>query len=119
MDKFFTFTGNIRKDHFGRIVVDTCPSDPSHLVDGVTDPVERRALCRKLIDDAFSDFLGKSGTLVLTISLREDQAALPVAEMSDQTTRQVLDAGAAEKKPALSRSQLELSVLAAVEHVDG
>ena len=88
MDKFFTATGNIRKDHFGRIVIDTCRSDLDHNKTSKTDRVQNRPLCRGLVEEAFDGFLGKKGTLTLTISLREeDQSALPVSEMSEETTR--------------------------------
>jgi hypothetical protein len=39
--------------------------------------------------------------------------------MTDETTRKVMDTGPSEKKASLSKSALEMSVVAALEHVDG
>lgn len=111
MDKFFSVTGNIRKDGFGRIVVDNCPSDPDHLCESKTDPVQNRPLCRKLVEEAFESFLGKKGTLVMTISLREDGlGAVPGAEIHTAKTA---------KYSTVPAGAIEEAVLAALEHVDG
>lgn len=111
MDKFFTVTGNIRKDHFGRIVVDSCPSDPDHLRDSKTDPDQNRPLCRKIVEEAFEGFLGKSGTLVMTISLKEEVVgAVPSGEIHTAVT---------VKNKSSSTGGLEEAVIAALEQLDG
>jgi len=111
MDKFFSVTGNVRKDHFGRIVVDTCSSDPDHLRESRTDPARNRPLCRKLVEDAFEGFLGKTGTLVMTISLKEDSVgAIPGAEIHTAVTVQ---------NKSCSTGGLEEAVIAALEQLDG
>jgi hypothetical protein len=110
MDKFFTGTGNIRKDHFGRIVIDNCPSDSEHLCDSKTDPVQNRPLCRKLVEEAFEGFLGKTGTLVLTISLKEESVgAVPTETHTAKTVKYSVAAPGA----------LAEAVVAALEQLDG
>lgn len=67
--KTFSLTGNIRTDHFGRLVVDSCESDNAHL----RAPVEgERQTCRHLVEDSFSDFVGKRGRLTITVTLLEE-----------------------------------------------
>jgi hypothetical protein len=44
--------GRVRLDRFGRIVVDTCPSDYDHLRDSKTDPATGKPTCRHLLEDA-------------------------------------------------------------------
>lgn len=42
--------GYIRKDTFGRIFIDECPTDQEHMLAPVKDGTDRRA-CRKYLDD--------------------------------------------------------------------
>jgi hypothetical protein len=101
------FVGNIRKDHFGRIVIDTCESDESHLVHAPTDPVRNRPICRHLLEDSFAEFIGQRGRLVVSVRLEEDlPGAIPTKEILDATTR---------KTP----TSMTEALLASVEHVDG
>jgi hypothetical protein len=67
--------GNIRRDHFGRFVVDPCPSDRDHIRDAVAKPGDDRARCRNLVEESLFAFEGKRGTLHVTIELEEDVQA--------------------------------------------
>lgn len=73
MTKIASFIGNIRRDLFGRIVVDTCESDGAHLrKDGPLPAGDDRHRCRRLIEETFTEFEGRSGTLVVRVELVED-----------------------------------------------
>lgn len=72
--RVFIFNGNIRKDHFGRIVVDTCESDNAHLrKDGPLPPGDDRWRCRNLVEEALEHVVGKKGKLVVSVSVVEDE----------------------------------------------
>lgn len=62
-----SFYGNIRKDHGGNIIIDTCDSDHDHLVNGETDPDTNKPVCRKALNHMFEELIGKSGTLTVRI----------------------------------------------------
>lgn len=47
----FLFRGKSRVDHFGRIMIDTCPSDNEHLRSSITNPETGKPSCRFLLDD--------------------------------------------------------------------
>jgi hypothetical protein len=55
--------GHIRKDYFGRIVVDQCISDEEHLKNGITYEGEDRVGCRVILDDLFERLVGKTGRI--------------------------------------------------------
>jgi hypothetical protein len=70
--RVFIFNGNVRKDDFGRIVVDTCESDGAHLrKDGPLPEGDDRWRCRNLVEQAFDHVVGKKGKLVVSVSLVE------------------------------------------------
>jgi hypothetical protein len=53
-------------------VVDSCESDSEHLTRALTPAEEKdRQLCRNLIEDAFREFVGKTGTIILNIQFNE------------------------------------------------
>lgn len=70
----YAVSGNIRRDVFGRIVIDECESDSQHLTRPLKPTETERQLCRHLIEEAFQDLVGKKGTLVLNITFKEDPA---------------------------------------------
>jgi hypothetical protein len=70
-NKTVVHNGNVRFDHFGRIVLDDCPTDHDHLVDPKAVG-EGRPTCRKLLENSFREIVGKNGTLVVTISFYEE-----------------------------------------------
>lgn len=114
MDNLFTVSGNIRKDHFGRIVVDSCESDLDHNVNAVPKPGDDRARCRSLVEEAFADFIGKRGTMVVSILFQEEavEGAMPTA---------ALDVHSAETRKVVSPAPATMgeAVQTALEHVDG
>ncbi len=53
--------GYLRKDQFGRVYIDTCPTDEIHLTSAPPEGQERHR-CRKYLDDLFIsdiEMLGK------------------------------------------------------------
>lgn len=72
MTAFNSFAGNFREDGFGRVVVDTCPSDEEHLRSSKTDPATNRPQCRRLVEEVFAKYLGKSGRLHIEATFYED-----------------------------------------------
>lgn len=73
MSKIDSFVGNIRRDQFGRTVVDTCASDGNHLrKDGPLPEGDDRHRCRRLVEEMFTEFEGKRGTLLVRVELIED-----------------------------------------------
>ena len=72
--KIESFTGNVRRNHLGQIVIDTCESDGAHLRrEGPLPEGWDRWRCRRLVEDAFQDMVGKRGTLVLRVEFFEDR----------------------------------------------
>ena len=69
--RIMTLGGNIRRDHFGRFVVDNCPSDEEHLRSSQTNPETNKPICRNLVEEAFSHLEGKTGTLKITLVFDE------------------------------------------------
>ncbi len=63
--------GHVRHDSFGRIVIDSCPSDSHHLQFSETDPDHNRPKCRVLLEEFFDRVVGKYGTLELAIAFLE------------------------------------------------
>ncbi len=63
--------GNIRHDSFGRIIIDSCPSDSHHLRFSETDPETNRPQCRVLLEEFFDMVVGKHGTLELEFAFLE------------------------------------------------
>ncbi len=57
--------GNVRKDAFGRIVFDLCPSDHDHLLLPPPPEGQERNNCRVLLDNLFGALVGKSVMLNL------------------------------------------------------
>lgn len=92
MEKFFAITGWIRKDDFGRVVIDECPSDPTHLAHSPTDPETNKPSCRYLIDELFSRertlddgvvdsrMMNRKGSLIVTVQFIEDRGAGTIEE---------------------------------------
>ena len=64
--------GYIRKDYFGRIVIDTCKSDEDHLRNSKAKPGYQRAGCRVLVEDNFNEFVGMKGFMKVTIEVTRD-----------------------------------------------
>jgi hypothetical protein len=69
----YTFHGNIRRDPFGRVVVDTCPSDGDHLRDSRAIPPDDRARCRTLVENVFQEHIDKRGKLLVTVSFEPEE----------------------------------------------
>ncbi len=63
---------NFRRDHFGRVVVDTCSSDHAHLTAPAVEGKERPG-CRELIDTLFEQFAGKRGTMTVSIRFSPEE----------------------------------------------
>jgi len=72
MTQCVVLSGNIRKDHFGRIVVDGCDSDLNHLQNATAKPGEDRAKCRNLLEQYFEKYIGLKGRLSIEISFRPE-----------------------------------------------
>lgn len=71
--RLYNFPGNVRKDRFGRIVVDLCGSDGEHLTRDLTAEEQAdRQKCRYLVEQAFEEFVGKKGTLMVEVTFREE-----------------------------------------------
>lgn len=104
------FLGNIRRDNFGRIVVDLCSSDLKHLRDSKTDPIHNRPMCRRLIEEAFEPFVGRSGRLTLTVAFDEEAVGAVPQDIFTATTREV---------DVAPHGRIEEAVLTALEQVDG
>lgn len=67
---------NVRRDNFGRIVLDECTSDGEHLRDdGKFDEFNEsgRQQCRQLLEESFAAFVGKRGHLRVKIEFEEQQ----------------------------------------------
>lgn len=67
-----SYEGNIRKDHFGRIIIDTCVSDVDHLQHAVAKPGDDRARCRQLVEELFNDLEGLKGEVTVTIDFKAE-----------------------------------------------
>jgi hypothetical protein len=62
----------LRKDDFGRAVIDICPSDREHLANPSIVSYERPH-CRYLLENLVpQDVVGKKGTWEITIVFREE-----------------------------------------------
>lgn len=68
----WTAQGHIRTNHGGQIVVDSCLSDNEHLVSGLTDPETNKPVCRRVLEHAFDELVGKKGTLVVSVIFVEE-----------------------------------------------
>lgn len=55
--------GYIRRDQFGRVYIDTCPTDEIHLTSAPPEGQERHT-CRKYLDDLFVPSLSIIGKRV-------------------------------------------------------
>ena len=75
-------TGYFRKDAFGRIVVDQCPSDEEHLRSGITYAGDDRAKCRVLLEDLFEKVVGKTGRLYIE---RAEFESIPMGQFGPKT----------------------------------
>lgn len=73
--KMVTYEGNITKDHFGRIIIDPCPSFEHHIRYAVTKPGDDRARCRVLLEDLFAPFEGKKGKLHIVVSFEQEEGS--------------------------------------------
>ena len=85
MNKALVISGWVRKDPFGRIVLDECPSDHLHLVHAPTDPETGKPACRVVLDDLLTrgpleQMIGKRGELLVTVSFEEDRPSGPIEE---------------------------------------
>jgi hypothetical protein len=76
INKFFSVKGWVRQDPFGRIVIDDCPSDETHLRHSKTNPETNKPSCRYLLEQFFDrgedTIIGKRGHLTVTFSFAED-----------------------------------------------
>ena len=68
-----TFQGNVRRDPFGRIVVDECPSDKAHLRDSVALPGDDRARCRRLVESVLEEHIGQKGKLSISVVFQPEE----------------------------------------------
>lgn len=66
------FYGNIRKDHFGNIILDDCESDQDHLVNATTAPSLNKPYCRFSLNNLLDGITGKRGTLILNGEFTEE-----------------------------------------------
>ncbi len=64
---------HVRRDVFGRIVLDECESDSAHLRFAEAPPGDDRPRCRQLLEELFADLVGRHGTLSVDIFF-EDKA---------------------------------------------
>lgn len=64
-----TLTGYVRRDGYGRLLIDACATDLEHLVKEAQVGEERRT-CRKYIEDLFpASFDGKRVEVKIEISM--------------------------------------------------
>jgi hypothetical protein len=69
------FKGQIRSDDFGRVVVDSCPSDKEHLISSVTNMETNKPTCRSLVEELFKTFLGREGVMAVEVTFLENPPA--------------------------------------------
>ena len=67
------FEGNVRRDYFGRFVIDTCVSDDDHLLNAQPKPGDDRARCRRLLDESFESLEGLKGRVVVTVEFQAEE----------------------------------------------
>lgn len=60
--------GHIGKDLFGRIYIDRCPDDATHMAAPLKEGEQRR-MCRWYIEDVFEEMVGLEGTLKVQVML--------------------------------------------------
>lgn len=71
----FEKVGFLRKDSFGRVFVDSCPSDEEHLKHHVEG--KDRPGCRTYIEDLFpEDHLGKSQLVMVGVILVDPEGVI-------------------------------------------
>ncbi len=63
---------NIRRDCFGRIVMDTCDSDGEHLRFAEPLPGDDRPRCRELLEEMFAPLIGRRGTLFVSVVFADE-----------------------------------------------
>ncbi len=63
---------NIRRDCFGRIVLDTCDSDGEHLRFAEPLPGDDRPRCRELLEEMFAPLIGRRGTLFVSVVFADE-----------------------------------------------
>jgi hypothetical protein len=68
----YTMKGNVRRDNFGRFIVDPCSSDNDHLINSVAKPGDDRARCRRLVEEAFENLEGLNGTVTITVDFKAE-----------------------------------------------
>jgi hypothetical protein len=111
MEKTFTFSGNVRRNFGGQIIVDLCESDLDHHRHSVTDAEQNRPLCRKTVESCFDDLIGRAGALTVTVSFEENsQGAVPQTEVHTAET---------VKQKVAAVGAMEEAVIAALEQLDG
>jgi hypothetical protein len=105
------FVGNVRKDNFGRIVVDSCESDVDHHLNSVAKPGDDRARCRRLVEEAFAGYVGRRGKMVIAITFEDEvvDGALPSDVFTAVTRKHSIE----------TPGQIVDAVIAALEHIDG
>lgn len=65
-----TMSGYLRKDSFGRLYIDACPTDSEHITKK-PEPGQERLRCRRYIEDLFSEsFDGRKIQLQLDINMK-------------------------------------------------
>ncbi len=118
MEKSFTFSGNIRRNSGGQIIVDKCESDQWHLRHSDTDTEQNRPLCRKTVETYLEGLVGKAGKLTVSIRFEEDcVGAVPQDEAhTAETVKVYVPLWTETCSPP---GMLADAVIAALEDLDG
>ena len=68
-------SGYLRKDQFGRVIIDTCKTDEDHLLVALPEGQERR-VCREYLDDIMmipETYLGKRVYITYDIRIESEE----------------------------------------------
>jgi len=77
------FLCRVRRDQFGRIVLDTCKSDEDHLKFSTAKEGDDRARCRMLVEEYFDKMVDKEGLFTMDISLDEHYTVPDESQQTD------------------------------------